>query len=453
MTGDRGQRTGDRGQRTQGFASPPFRFLFSVLCFLFSAIVMTGMGQAPKQQKIYVKTLKGGAYQLMAAGKPLIVKGVCYNPIPVGKPNDYDFWNDPAKPWLADGELMQKMGVNTVRFYQPGEDLEATRRVIVDLYQKYGIRTMMGHWLGFWNYPAPFYDDPEFRKKVKEDVLKTVEALKGEDAILFWVLGNENNYSFSGKVNPWTSERIEKLDPRQQLNARAETYYSFVNELAREIHKIDPNHPVVMGNGELICLDLAAKYAPDIDIIGCIIYRGKTFGNIFKGLRSTFDKPMVMIEFGSDAYNAQEQKEDEDMQSYFLKSQWAEIYKNMAGSPEGAGNCLGGAMFEWTDEWWKHNEWDQALWSSHDTESNWSNASYYLDIKAERNMNMNEEWFGIVKLVPPGNGQNQGQSDPRAPVVCALDERVPRKAYYDIREFWKNPKTQSPDKPRKKDEQ
>ncbi|MFA5038053.1 MAG: hypothetical protein WC732_00050 [Candidatus Omnitrophota bacterium] len=430
MIEDRRQRTEDRGPRRHDF-----RRGLRVFCLLLSVFCLLGMAKAPKK-KVYVKTLKDGSYQLMVQGRPFVVKGVCYNPIPIGKSHDHDFWNDPEKPWLVDGALMKKMGVNAVRFYQPGEDLEAARRVIAELYQKFGIRTMMGHWLGFWNYPAPFYDDPEFRKKVKEDLLRTVEALKGEEGLLFWVLGNENNYSFSGKVNPWTSERIEKLgDPRQCMLARAQTYYSFVNELAREIHRIDPDHPVVMGNGELICLDLASEFAPDVDIVGCIIYRGKTFGNIFKGLRNTFDKPLVLIEFGADAYNAQDKKEDEDMQAFFLKSQWGEIYKNLAGSPDGAGNCLGGVMFEWTDEWWKHNEWDPAGWSVQDTASNWSNGSYYLDIQAERNMNMNEEWFGIVKLVPEDAPEKEGQ------VPAVLDRRQPRKAYYDIREFWKDPKT------------
>lgn len=409
--------------------SPSTRKLLAVLLSFSAGLCFLGMGQRPAR-KVYVKTLKDGSYRLMVQGKPFIVKGVCYNPIPKGKSHDYDFWNDPQKPWAADGEMMQKMGVNSVRFYQPGEDLEATRKVVSELYSVYGIRTIMGHWLGFWNYPAPFYDDENFRNKVKEDVLSMVRALKEEDGILFWVLGNENNYSFSGKVNPWSSERIDKLgDPRQCMIARAETYYAFLNDIAREIHQIDPDHPVVMGNGELACLDIAARFARDVDIVGCIIYRGKTFGNIFKGLRNTFDKPLVLIEFGADAYNAQEKREDQDMQAFFLKNQWSEIYKNLSGNNDGAGNCLGGVMFEWSDEWWKHNEGDPAGLTVHDTESNWSNGAYYLDIKAERNMNMNEEWFGIVKF--PEEGAAAG--------MAGAEMRQPRKAYYVIREFWNDP--------------
>ena len=40
-------------------------------------------------------------------------------------------------------------------------------------------------------------------------------------------------------------------------------------------------------------------------------------------------------------------------------------------------------------------------------------------------MNMNEEWFGIVALSPE--------------LENGIHKRIPKKAYYVIREFWKNP--------------
>ncbi|MCM8792593.1 MAG: glycosidase, partial [Candidatus Omnitrophica bacterium] len=150
---------------------------------------------------------------------------------------------------------------------------------------------------------------------------------KEEEGILFWVLGNENNYSFSGQINAWSNEEIDKeSDPYKQRSMRAQIYYSFVNELAKEIKKIDFQHPVAMGNGELIGLEIANKFCFDIDIIGCIIYRGKTFGNLFNSLKKTFDRPLVLIEMGADAYDAFKNKEDQDMQALFLESQWHQIY-------------------------------------------------------------------------------------------------------------------------------
>jgi hypothetical protein len=422
------------------------KLIHLIIIFISLGLCLIGASK-PSIKKVYVKTLKNGHYQLMVNNRPFIIKGICYSPIGIGKGYDYDFWSDPCQPWKKDGALMKKMGINTVRFYQPGENFESVKTVVRDLYKLYGVRTMMGHWLEFWNYPAPFYDDPEFRKKVKEKVIIMVNALKDEEGILAWVLGNENNFSFSGKINPWSSDRIDKLgDARQCMLARAESYYTLVNEVSQEIHKIDPNHPVVMGNGELICLDVANQKAPDVDIIGCVIYRGKTFGNIFKSLKATFDKPLIFIEFGSDAYNAYEKNEDEDSQAEFLESQWAEIYKNLAAglsalsknNPDGVGNCLGGTMFEWNDEWWKHQESNGNGWSIQDTESNWSNGAYYFDIKAERNMNMNEEWFGLIKLLEEKDKSVCTKTN-AATCLEGIDKRVPRKAYYVIREFWKRP--------------
>ncbi|MFH1441863.1 MAG: hypothetical protein ABIH18_07495 [Candidatus Omnitrophota bacterium] len=413
-----GRGMSDEGRST--FIYRPSSFvlhLFSIFCLLF----LLGMASKPMPE-VYVKKLKHSRYQLRVDRKPYIVKGVCYNPIPIGKNHEYDWWSASNKPWIIDGELMKKMGINTIRVYKAGADPDAVKQVIHDLYELYGIRTILGSWLGFWEYPCPAYADKNFQERVKNEVLEMVRLYKDEPGVLMWILGNENNYSFSGQVNPWSSEEIDKLaGPIKQKEMRAEIYYSFVNELAKEIHELDFNHPVALGNGELIGLDIAAKVCPDVDLVACIIYRGKTFGNLFNSLKMTFDKPLLISEFGADAYDAFLNKEDQNMQAFFLESQWRQIYDNLAGNKKGAGNCVGGIMFEWSDEWWKHNENNPQGWPVHDTDSNWSNGSYYFDIKAKGNKNMNEEWFGIVAVSED------------------INMRLPRKSYYVTREFWKNP--------------
>lgn len=376
---------------------------------------------------VYIKKYRNGNYRMIVSGKPYMVKGVCYNPIPIGLNHDYDWWSDPYKPWMVDGKLMKAMGVNTIRIYQAGEKPENVRQVIRDLYDNFGIRTIVGHWLGFWEYPCPLYGDMEFQARISQEVLDMVNNYKNEPGVLCWVLGNENNYSCLGSVNPWSSDEVDKEPDLQKRKAmRNRIYYSFVNELTKKIHAADPGHPVGLGNGELIGLDSAKEYAPDVDLVACIIYRGKAFGNLFKSLKATFDKPILLSEFGADAYDAYLKKEDQNMQAFFLESLWRQIYENLADNRKGAGNCLGGVMFEWVDEWWKHNSVDPESWKVHDTESNWSNGSYYFDIQAPKNMNMNEEWFGITAL----------SADQKE---FGLDKRVPRKAYYVIRDFWNNP--------------
>jgi hypothetical protein len=405
---------------------------------LLLMVFLIGASGKKKSPRVFIKTYKNSQYQLIVEGKPFVVKGACYNPIPIGQNHDYDWWSDQYKPWLVDGKLMQEMGVNTVRIYQTGDNTEAVRQVIRDLYEKFGIRTILGNWIGFWEYPCPLYGDKDFECRIKQQVTEMVRNFKDEPGVLMWVLGNENNYSCLGHVNPWSTDEIDQeQDPQKRKVLRAQLYYSYINSLAREIHALDPEHPVALGNGELIMLEVAKENCPDIDLIACIIYRGKTFGNLFRSLKATFDKPLLLSEFGADAYDAKLNKEDQNMQAFFLESQWRQIYDNLYGSKEGEGNCIGGAMFEWNDEWWKHNPVDADSWKVHDTESNWSNGSYYFDIEAPKNMNMNEEWFGLVAL----------SSDEKE---LGLDKRIPRKAYYVVRDFWKNPKQPSKANPKKK---
>ncbi|MFC1509401.1 hypothetical protein ACFL60_06930, partial [Candidatus Omnitrophota bacterium] len=355
----------------------------AVALFLGTAAVSFIILSNLASDSIYIKTLESGHFQLMVNNKPYIIKGMVYNPVPIGKNHTYDFWQDPKKPHIHDGKLMKDMGVNTIRVYQSSPDSENTKRVIKDFYDKFRIRIAMGHWLGFWDNPN--YADPIFRERVKKDVLEMVKTYKDEKGILFWILGNENNVSFSygpQTINLWTTDEIEALeDPYLKRVARARIYYSFVNEIAKAVHKIDPLHPVVLANAELTDIDVAAELKSDIDILGCSIYRGKAFGSFFRQVAMKFKKPVIMTEFGCDRYNAFLNEEDQGIQAEFIEAEWKEIEKNTFEN-SGIGNCLGGFVFEWTDEWWKFNEEDRFGWDVHDTFSSWSNGAYYFDIKA-----------------------------------------------------------------------
>ncbi len=353
-----------------------------------------------------------------------MVKGMIYNPTPIGGGYDYDLFADPAKPWLVDGKLMKEMGVNAVRIYSCSPDnIEPAREFIRDMYKKFGIYTIIGDWLGLWDTPCPNYSDPRFRQQTMDRFLKIVEGLKDEKGLLMWVLGNENNYTFSGKIAFWTSPEIEAVEGAyEKVIKRAELYYSFVNELTGKVKELDPNHPVAMGNGEVSMLDIAAKVCPRIDALAVISYRGKRFGNLFENIRYAFDKPVLILEFGCDAYDSYKNQECEDIQAEYLALQWQDIFANSIACGNQQGNCIGGTLFEWTDEWWKHNEGYAPGWSEHNKEAGWSNGSYYYDIRVLGNMNMSEEWFGVVRL--------------SAEKENGIDKRVPRKVYYDLKEKW-----------------
>ncbi|MFH1460679.1 MAG: hypothetical protein ABIG64_09975 [Candidatus Omnitrophota bacterium] len=403
------------------------------LALILVLLLIIGCGRAPKiveepgKETITIAKLKNGHYQLLIAKNPFIIKGVCYAPIPIGKSHLFNFMCDLQKPWVIDGELMKDMGVNTIRIYQPGDELSGCKDLISDLYNMYGIRTILGHSLGFWDYPPANYADKDFRKQIEENVIEVVNYFKDVPGLLMWNLGNENNYSFDGRLNPWSSPELDAMDSfGKRRDARARIYYSFVNDLAKKIKAIDPKHLVALGNGEHVGLKIAAEYCPDIDALGCIVYRGKVFGNFFKEVKRKFDLPVILTEFGCDAYNMVKAEEDQSNQAKFLKSQWLDLEKNLAGTDKGMGNCLGGVIFEWTDEWWKTSDCDRNSWFIHDTAAGWGMGSYDFDAKAGKNMN--EEWFGIVALSEE--------------LEAGINKRKPRKAFYVLRQLW-NEKYQS----------
>jgi hypothetical protein len=400
-------------------------WLSLVLCLasIIAAVpYLKGLAYSPKPLKGPVKVEKGMAgWYLTVGGKPFLVHGVCYGYTPAGKGSKYDIFSDAQKPWMTDGPLMKQMGVNAIRLYRPGPDTENTRTLIRDLYNNFGIKTALGHYLGYWDWPLPDYANPIFRENVKSEVLDMVRAYKDEDGVLFWILGNENNYAFDRGERDWSTPEIDAIaSPVEQRRAKAKIYYTFINDLAKAIKDIDPNHPVVMGNGELASIDVAKELCPDVDILGGIVYQGKSFGTFFDKLNRNFGKPNVFIEFGADAYDSVWQQENQGWQAFFIKLLWLEIVKNMA-SGDGSGNSLGGFVFEWSDEWWKHNPDSEARWGSHDPEAGWANPAYYYDSKA--GSNMSEEWWGVVGI------------DPKHPKDGVI-KRVPRKAYYILKSCW-----------------
>ena len=81
----------------------------------------------------FIHNNSDGGYTFLVKGKPFLIKGVSYNPTPIGSGYDYDFLSDPDKPWMVDGKLMKEMGVNCVRLYSSGQDIEKLKTFSGDI--------------------------------------------------------------------------------------------------------------------------------------------------------------------------------------------------------------------------------------------------------------------------------------------------------------------------------
>jgi beta-glucuronidase len=314
-----------------------------------------------------------GHWQLQVAGKPYIIRGIAYHATQIGKsPDDgtlvvhkdwmvgdvnkngiidgpYESWvdrngngkQDSNEKVVGDFKLLKDMGVNTIRLYHHGFN----KKLLRDMYENYGISVVMGDYIGAYTvgsgaewYKGTDYSDPGQQEKMLASIRGMVEEYKDEPYVLFWVLGNENNY---GNAN--------------NSKANPEAYYQFLNRAAKLIKSIDKNRPVALCNGDLLFLDKAAKNCPDIDIYGANAYRGgHGFGDSFwKDLADEWGKPVFITEFGCPSYHHRKsEQEAEVLQAHYLRSNWEDLEYNFAGGP-GIGNALGGILFEWIDEWWK----------------------------------------------------------------------------------------------------
>ncbi len=335
--------------------------------------------------------------KLQKDGQDFLIKGVNWGAIPVGENYSYDFWSKSDAEILAvldvEMPLLQTMGVNAIRQFAM-----IPPRWITYIYEKYAISTLVNHLMGRYGFVVDGvmmnpvdYSDRRVREAIKKDVLDHVDRYQKTPGVLMWMLGNENNYGLS-----WSSSEIENLPQGERDTARARHLYSLFGEIAAAIKQKDPDHLVALCNGDLQYLELIASEASAIDILGTNVYRGKDATDLFTRVKSVLGKPVFFSEFGSDAFNARTGREDGLAQAELIKSQWLDLYQNAYGHGL-AGNAVGGFVFQWSDEWWKHKQTENL--SLHDTTASWSNRAYPFDYQEGLN-NMNEEWFGIMAKSP-----------------------------------------------------
>lgn len=349
--------------------------------------------------------------KLLVDGNDFIVNGINWDYFPIGTNYTYSLWEKPDTLIKAalhtEMTLLKDMGVNAVRQYTG-----VPAKWIQYIYETYGIFTMLNHPLGRYGVAlnGNWVSNTEYADSlVREVLLSEVKALaqeyKDTPGLLMYLLGNENNYGLF-----WDGAETEDIPVEDRKSTiRARSMYQLFNEAAIAMKAIDTSHPVAMCNGDLQFLDIIVEECKEVDIFGTNMYRGISFGDAFERVKKEFNKPLMFTEFGADAYNTIEQREDQEPQAYYMVGNWQEIYENVAGL-EGADNCIGGFTFQCSDGWWKFGQTYHL--DVHDNNASWSNGGYKNDYIKGQN-NMNEEWFGVFAKGPT-NEQGTYPLYPRA---------------------------------------
>ncbi len=351
-------------------------------------------------------------------GKDFMINGMNWDYYPVGTNYMYSLWKQPENVIqdALDDEmsLLKNMGVNTIRVYTG-----IPKKWIEYIYSNYGIHTMLNHSYGRYGLtidgtwvPNTNYQNAKTRSILLKEIKELATEYKDTKGLLLFLLGNENNYGLF-----WDGAETENIPVKDRKSTkRAQYMYSLFNEGALAIKAIDNEHPVALCNGDLMFLDLIKQECGAVDIFGTNVYRGYSFTDLYERVKNELGKPVLLTEFGADAFNVLTNDEDQKSQSYYLKQNWKEIYENAAGMGK-VGNSLGGFTFQFSDGWWKYGQ-TKAL-DVHDNNASWSNGGYNKDFTAGEN-NMNEEWFGICAKGPTNAKGNY--------------QLYPRSAYYTLKD-------------------
>lgn len=311
----------------------------------------------------------------LAPPSPYVIRGVDWSPASRNTntsptdPNNAAVRRPEFGLWAAtDIPLLKNMHTNTVRtLIDPG--LDATGTAILDQLYNNGIMVVM-----------TVDDGINDLTRVQQ----AVNFYKNHPAVLAWMLGSE-----------WNINRYYGVASSVQ-NAAQRTQTA-----AALIKSLDSNHPVMTSYGE-INIDADGQrladtqnyvnnVCPSVDVWGLNVYRGNVFGTLFDQWRAITTKPMLIGEFGTDAFRSAGPgggvpgTVDEALQAQWELSEWNHLFRNLSAN-DPARVAVGGFVFEWNDEWWK-----VAPAGSQQT-------SGFVLVNGHPDDFANEEYFGIVDI-------------------------------------------------------
>jgi hypothetical protein len=213
-----------------------------------------------------------GNWQLTVDGSPYQVKGLTWGP-PMAD----------AARYMPD---LRSMGVNTVRTW--GTDASALP--LLDAAAAQGIKVINGFWLQPGGGPGSggcvdYITDTNYKTTMLDTIKRWVSTYRTHPGVLMWNVGNE---SILGMQNCFSGAALE--------NQRI-AYTQYVNEAARQIHAIDPNHPVTSTDAWTGAWPYLKAHAPDLDL-----YAVNSYGHVCQvrqdWINGGYTKPYILTEAG-----------------------------------------------------------------------------------------------------------------------------------------------------------
>ncbi|MCM2413604.1 discoidin domain-containing protein [Streptomyces sp. RKAG290] len=245
---------------------------FAAAALLTGALVALQAPAAQAAGSIVKVTGSQGNWQLSVDGSPYTVKGLTWGPSVAD-----------AEKYMPD---VASMGVNTIRTW--GTD--ATSKPLFDTAAAHGVKVIAGFWLQPGGGPGAggcvnYLTDTEYKNNMLAEFPKWVDTYKDNPGVLMWNVGNESTL---GLQNCYGGDELE---------AQRNAYTTFVNDIAKKIHAVDPNHPVTSTDAWTGAWPYYKKNAPDLDLYAVNAY------NAVCNIKSDweqggYDKPYIVTETG-----------------------------------------------------------------------------------------------------------------------------------------------------------
>ncbi|MGP3941096.1 discoidin domain-containing protein [Streptomyces sp. 6N106] len=213
-----------------------------------------------------------GDWRLTVDGQPYQIKGLTWGPAIAD-----------ADRYLPD---LRSMGVNTLRTW--GTDV--TSKPLFDSAAANGIKVIAGFWLQPGGGPGSggcvnYRTDTAYKDQMLAEFPKWVATYKDHPGVLMWNVGNE---SVLGLQNCYSGDELER---------QRDAYTTFVNDIAKKIHGVDPDHPVTSTDAWTGAWPYYQRNAPDLDLYAVNSY------NAVCDIKATWEqggytKPYIVTETG-----------------------------------------------------------------------------------------------------------------------------------------------------------
>ena len=254
---------------------------------------------------------KSNGYSLFVNGKPYFIKGA------VG--SDYL-------------EKLKQYGGNAIR--------TGSKKEVLDKAHSLGLLALV-------NLPVRAerdgmdYDDTALVRKQHEKVMDIVRDTKNHPAVMMWALGNE----------------LDFIQANVKLHYNTKVWDA-VNALAKEIHRIDPLHPImtVVGSISQEKISDLLRQCPDLDLLGV-----NEYGDLLKvpeWLRQFgWKKPYAVTEWGPTGFWQVPKtawKVPIEETSSMKAAKYKERYEKSIWADK---NCIGSYVFLWRQHQERTHTW------------------------------------------------------------------------------------------------